>query len=88
MDQIFDSPSWYSAQEFLLSGEPPIITQILILNTLCLIFWIVRRMRGAPAMRYKAANAVQYLLILANCALLLNGDYKFIDLSRFTQLFS
>ncbi len=76
------------AREFLLRGEPPLITQLLILNTIVLIFWMVRRMRGASAMRYKTANIVQTMLIIANCVVLLNGDYKFIDFSRLADLFS
>ncbi|MGI9464149.1 MAG: hypothetical protein ACR2OM_09425, partial [Aestuariivirgaceae bacterium] len=85
---IFESGDWMAAREFLLRGEPPLITQLLILNTVVLIFWIVRRMRGASSMRYKTANIVQTMLIIANCAVLLNGDFKFFDFSRLTDLFS
>ena len=88
MEVLFDESNWVMAREFMMSGNPPLMTQMLILNTVVLIFWMVRRMRGASAMRYKTANVVQGLLIAANCAVLLNGDFQFFDFSRVFDLFS
>ena len=85
---FFEGNNWEMARDFLMTGEPPLITQILVLNTVVLIFWIVRRMRGASALRAQTANIVQGLLIAANCAVLLNGDFKFYDLSRIMNFFS
>ncbi len=88
MEGFFDSTHWELAREFMLRGEPPLLIQILILNTICLMIWMVRRMRGASAMRYKTANTVQAMLIVANCAVLLNSDYKFFDFTSVWNLFS
>ncbi|NNE24059.1 MAG: hypothetical protein HKN11_15760 [Rhizobiales bacterium] len=85
---LFDSSSWIMAREFMMTGKPPLFTQILVLNTLALIFWIVRRMRGASALRAQTANTVQALLIAANCFVLLNGDFKLVDFSRVLNIFS
>ena len=85
---LFDSSNWAMAREFMMTGEPPLITQMLALNTIVLIFWMVRRMRGASAMRSQTANVVQGLLIAANCFVLLNGDFKFLDFSRLLNIFS
>ncbi|MDH3742948.1 MAG: hypothetical protein OER56_15265 [Hyphomicrobiales bacterium] len=85
---LFDSSNWVMAREFMMTGKPPLITQILALNTVALIFWIVRRMRGASALRAQTANIVQGLLIAANCFVLLNGDFKFFDFSRVLNIFS
>ena len=71
-----------------LQGEPPIIMQILILNTVVLIIWVLRRARGAKSMRAATVNTVQAMLILANCVLLINGDYKILDFTRFWNIFS
>ena len=87
MKEFFQSADWVMAREFLTAGDPPLMTQMLVLNTVVLIFWMVRRMRGAPALRYRTANIVQGLLIFANCMVLLNGDYKFFNFDRITQLF-
>ncbi len=88
MGNLFEGPHWTMAYEFLTAGDPPLVTQMLVLNTVVLIFWMVRRMRGASAMRYQTANMVQGLLIFANCMVLLNGDFKFFDVSRFMNIFS
>ena len=85
---FFEGNNWVMAREFMMTGEPPLITQMLLLNTIVLIFWMVRRMRGASAMRAQTANIVQGLLIAANCAVLLNGDFQFYDLSRLMNIFS
>ena len=42
MDSLKRS-NWIMAREFLMTGEPPLLTQLLILNTVCLIFWMVRQ---------------------------------------------
>lgn len=88
MEGFFGGSHWVMAREFLMAGEPPLMTQMLVLNTVVLIFWMVRRMRGASAMRYQTANIVQGLLITANCVVLLNGDYNFLDFSRILNIFS
>ena len=82
MEGFFETSDWIMAREFMLKGEPPLFLQLLILNTVALIIWIFRRARGNKAMRQATVNTVQTMLILANCAVLLNGDYRFLDFSR------
>ena len=87
MQGFFESSQYILAKEFLMNGEPPLITQLLVFNTIIFIFWIVRRMRGASSMRYRTAITVQSLLVAANCFVILNGDYEFFDVSRVMEMF-
>ncbi len=87
MQGFFESSHYIVAKEMLLSGEPPLITQLLVLNTVFFIFWMLRRMRGAHTMRYKTAITLQSLLVAANCFVILNGDFEFFDMSRFAGMF-
>jgi len=65
---------WTEAYAFLAQGLPPLAIQILAVNTIFFILWIVRRMRGAPALRRETSIALQTILILANLAILVQKD--------------
>jgi hypothetical protein len=54
---------WDEFYTFFTQGSPPLAIQILLINTIFFILWIVRRMRGAPALRRGTSIAVQALLI-------------------------
>lgn len=65
LDSITNAP-WQDGVDFLASGSPPMILRILALNTIFFILFLVRRMRGAPAMRPDTAIMVQSTLIASN----------------------
>ena len=86
--EFLQNSNWELAREHLLRGEPPLITQLLVFNTVIFIVWALRRMRGGRAIRYKTAVTVQAMLVAANCFLLMNGELDFVDFSRITDMFS
>jgi hypothetical protein len=73
MDMLLQA-DWDELYTFFSQGSPPLAIQILLINTIFFILWIVRRMRGAPALRRGTSIAVQALLILANFAIVLQKD--------------
>lgn len=50
-------------QRLLNSGHPSIIIQLLCINTLLGIAFVMGRMRGHPVSRRKSTQAVQWLVI-------------------------
>jgi hypothetical protein len=70
MLDLFQSAHWSEISDFLTSGDPPLITQLLVLNTLVFLLWILRRVRGAPAMDPNVAISVQALLLFSNALIL------------------
>ena len=57
---------WAELYAFFSAGNPPVITQILVLNTLIFLVHLIRKARGANRMRPQTANYVQAMLIAAN----------------------
>lgn len=74
MFDLFFIARWGEIYTFFAQGNPPLIVQILALNTIFFALWIVRRMRDAPAIRSETANIVQALLIGANVLILFQKD--------------
>jgi hypothetical protein len=57
---------WEDLHQFLMSGDPPVLTKLLVINTLFLVLYIYRKARGKHRMRAWSAYGVQFLLIAAN----------------------
>lgn len=55
-------------RNLLNSGHPPIIIQLLCVNTLLMIIFMYRRMRKRGAIAKHSSNIVQWLLIFASFA--------------------
>jgi hypothetical protein len=73
MDQFWQA-DWGEFYAFFAQGSPPLAIQILIINTIFFILWIIRRMRGARALRRQTSIAVQAILIGANTVILLQQN--------------
>jgi hypothetical protein len=73
MDRFWQA-NWGELHAFFTQGSPPLAMQILILNTMFFILWILRRMRGARALRRETSILVQSILIFANIAILFQKD--------------
>ena len=69
MDQFWQA-DWGELYAFFAQGSPPLAIQILILNTIFFMLWIVRRMRGAAALRRETSIVIQALLVFANAAIM------------------
>ena len=57
---------WDELFAFFMKGTPPLIAQLLALNTIVFMLFMVRRMRGKQALRVEMASLVQSLLLFAN----------------------
>ena len=57
---------WDELYAFFMKGTPPLIAQLLALNTVVFMLFMVRRMRGKHALRVETASLVQSLLLFAN----------------------
>ena len=66
MFELFTDARWDELFAFFHKGTPPLIFQILVLNTVVFMLFIFRRMRGAKTLRAETASLVQSLLLGAN----------------------
>ncbi len=69
IDQIINAP-WWQLTDFLTKGDPPLIVELMLINTVFLIVLIIRRAKGLPTMRTETVIQVQGLVILANAMVL------------------
>jgi hypothetical protein len=74
MFELFQRARWDQAYDFLASGDPPMIFRLLAINTIFLVFYIIRRARVSTQMRPETMIQVQVLLILANILILFQRD--------------
>jgi hypothetical protein len=68
-DQIMNAP-WWQLADFLTKGNPPLVVELMLVNTIFLIVVIIRRAKGLPTMRTEAVIQIQGLVILANAMVL------------------
>ncbi len=59
----------------MAAGEPPLAIRFLALNTVAMVVFIIRRLRGAKPMRMEGVYSVQFILIVLNCAIALSEQY-------------
>ena len=76
MIELFKRARWDQAYDFLASGDPPMIGRIMVLNTIFLIFLIVRRANGLKPMKESGLLPVQALLLLANFLVLFQNSIQ------------
>lgn len=69
LDKIANAP-WWQMADFFTKGNPPLIVEMMLLNTIFLIVVIIRRAKGLPTMRMESVLRVQALVILANAMVL------------------
>jgi hypothetical protein len=55
-------------QRFLTSGHPPVLFQVLAVNTIIMMMIIFKRSRGKGSMRRHVTYVLQWILILGNLA--------------------
>jgi hypothetical protein len=74
MPGLFEHGMWLEAYRVLGSGQPPIIFQLLVFNTIMMVIMHLRRKKGLWTIRRETAIAVQAILLIGNIAILLNPD--------------
>jgi hypothetical protein len=66
MLDFFTDARWDELYAFFAKDTPPLIAQLLALNTVVFMLFTVRRMRGKQALRVETASLIQSLLLFAN----------------------
>ena len=66
MNDFIKSLNLQDIQNFLLSGHPSILFQILAVNTIVMMIFIFRQSRGKGGMRNHVTYVVQWILIIGN----------------------
>ena len=74
MLELFTRTRWDQAQDFLLSGDPPMYLRLLVLNAIFVALFLVRRIMGAKPLPHNALLAVQCMLVIANVLIMLQTD--------------
>ena len=74
MVDLFLHAPWNELYAFFTKGQPPLVFQVLLLNTVFFALFMARRLRGARTMRHETAITVQSLLILANALIMFRDD--------------
>jgi len=74
MLDLFYQARWRELYAVLAEGNPPLAVQLLVVNTIFFVVFIMRRARGARSLRSETATTVQGLLIFAN-AVVVFQDY-------------
>lgn len=86
MPGLFEHGMWLEAYRILASGEPPIIFQLLVFNTIMMVFWHLRRKQGLWTIRRETAIGIQLALLIGNIAILVNPDPGFTQLPTLPNL--
>jgi hypothetical protein len=71
----FQQARWDELYRFFTDGYPPLIFQLLLINTIFFVFFVVRRLRAKHHMRHTTAYLIQFLLIGANMAVMFQKDW-------------
>jgi hypothetical protein len=66
--------NWDQLYYYFAKGNPPLILQLLMLNTIFFIWFAIRRMRGARTMRASTASTIQSVLLAANFFIVLRDN--------------
>jgi len=74
MLDLFYQVRWGETFAFFSEGDPPLAVQLMAVNTIFFVVFILRRARGARSLRAETAMAIQGLLIAANSVVLFQ-DY-------------
>ncbi len=71
---LFWAADWDGLYRILAKGNPPLALQLLALNTIFLVLFIVRRATTKHRMRNRTVEVVQLVLLIANIAIVLQED--------------
>ena len=84
MQDFITSMNLADVRHFLLSGEPPIILQLLALNTIVMVVFLIRRIRSNGHQRLHVSYAMQWILIVGVVGVILEDKWMpYVDSGRF-----
>ncbi len=70
MHDLIESLRLGDVQNFLWTGRPPIIIELIAFNTILMVIVILRRARNTNSTRRPATMFLQWILIVTNLAVL------------------
>jgi hypothetical protein len=72
---VFERARWGDLYNFLADGDPPLIFMLLGINTLFFLLFIYRRLKSKNKLHPTTAYFVQFVLIAANLAVLMQKEW-------------
>lgn len=72
-DLIFRA-RWDQLYSYFVDGYPPLILKLLVINTIFMVLFIIRRAASKHKLRPNTAYAVQGLLIAANAVVMFQSN--------------
>ena len=66
---MFWAADWDGLYAFFARGHPPLMLQLLAINTIFMVLFIIRKATRPHAMRHTTSLIVQGMLIFANAAI-------------------
>jgi hypothetical protein len=57
---------WQDLYTFFAAGNPPLALQLMVINTIILTWYVIRRARGKQPLHAQTAFIIQGILIAAN----------------------
>lgn len=85
---LFWAADWDGLYRFLTFGSPPLALQLLVLNTVFLVFYIIRKATAKHRLRETTVYVVQGVLVACNMALLFQHDAWRIVANPLIRLFT
>jgi alanine-alpha-ketoisovalerate/valine-pyruvate aminotransferase len=76
MFKILDRVNWQVAGDALMRGDPPLIVQLLALNSIVFILFVIQRIRRKGPSKPSGAHMAQALFIVANVLILSQQQLK------------
>lgn len=71
---LFYNARWQDLYGFFASGHPPLVLKLLLINTVCIVFFIYRSATRKYPMRYSTVYMIQGLLIAANAFMMFQSQ--------------
>lgn len=76
MLELFKEARWDELYAFFAMGNPPLVLQLLVLNTIVFMVFMLRRMRGVRTLRSETASMVQSLLLFTNMLVIFEKNIR------------
>jgi hypothetical protein len=75
MQDFIASLNLADVRHFLLSGDPPIVVQLLALNTVLMVLFLIRRIRGKAGQPMHVTYTMQWILVFGIVGVILEDQW-------------
>ena len=76
MLELFKEARWDELYAFFATGNPPLVLQLLVMNTIVFMVFVLRRMRGVRTLHSETASMVQSLLLFSNMLVIFEKNIR------------